>query len=362
MSEPSLDLVVLGLSLSSAWGNGHATTYRALLRAFAERGHRVTFLERDVAWYGGAHRDLEHPDFCRLLFYDGLEDLRRHAEIVRDADVVMVGSYVPQGVEVGVWAQATANGLVAFYDIDTPITVTKLESGDYEYVSPAIIPEYDLYLSFTGGPMLERLEREFGARAAVPLYCSVDADAYRRVETAGRWDLSYLGTYSPDRQPKLERLLLAAAREAPHLRFAVAGAQFPQDLAWPANVERIEHVAPCDHPLFYSQSRYTLNITRADMIAAGYSPSVRLFEAAACGTPLISDDWPGLDNLFTAGSEIFIAQDQRDVLAVLTGAEALRLDVADRARRRTLAAHTSRQRAAELERAFIACKARTVAA
>jgi spore maturation protein CgeB len=353
-----MKLVVLGLSLSSSWGNGHATTYRALLRAFAQRGHEVTFLERDVPWYA-ANRDLPRPDFCRLEVYADLAELeaRWGAEVVA-ADAVMVGSFVPDGVAVGRWAQARARGPVAFYDIDTPVTLGRLARGETDYISPAIIPGYDLYLSFTGGPSLRLLEQHYGARAARALYCSVDADAYRPTHAPIRWDLSYLGTYSPDRQPALERLLLEPARLAPERRFCVAGPQYPKSVAWPANVERLEHVSPADHPDFYSASRFTLNVTRADMIAAGWSPSVRLFEAAACGTPIISDLWEGLDTLLEPGGEILLAEDPQAVLQALAMPEPQRQALGQAARRRILAAHTATHRARELEDLLQAAGAR----
>jgi spore maturation protein CgeB len=353
-----MKLVVLGLSLSSSWGNGHATTYRALLRAFAARGHQVTFLERDVPWYA-AHRDLERPEFCKLAFYRDLSELTaRWRSAVAQADAVMVGSYVPEGVAVGRWVQRTAGGATAFYDIDTPVTLAKLARDEAEYLTPELIPGYDLYLSFTGGPTLKALERTYGARAARALYCSVDAQAYEPRLTARRWDLSYLGTYSPDRQPVLERLLLEPARRAPELRFCVAGPQYPVDIAWPANVERLEHVAPADHPDFYAASRYTLNVTRADMAAAGYSPSVRLFEAAACGAPIISDRWEGIDTLFEPGREIILADDAEAVTHALRHVpEADRRRMALAARRRILTAHTSDHRAAELEAMLASARA-----
>jgi spore maturation protein CgeB len=343
-----MKLVVLGLSLSSSWGNGHATTFRALLKAFAARGHEVLFLERDVPWYA-AHRDLPAPDFCRLEFYDSVSDLNRWRDDVAGADAVIVGSYVPDGVEVGRWAQRTAQGLVAFYDIDTPVTLAKLERGDFEYVSPEIIPGYDIYLSFTGGRTLQRLERVYGSPNAQPLYCSVDDAVYRPLQTGRRWDLSYLGTYSADRQPTLEQLLVEPARRAPHLRFAVAGPQYPGDIAWPANVERLEHVPPADHPDFYAASRFTLNVTRQDMIAAGWSPSVRLFEAAACATPIISDVWEGIESLLAPGKELILARTPDAVLAALSLPDAERDALGHAARARVLESHTAARRAAELE-------------
>jgi spore maturation protein CgeB len=231
-------LVVLGLSLSSSWGNGHATTYRALLKAFAARGHDILFLERDVPWYAGDKRDFTAADYCELSFYQDLPGLERWAGEVARADAVIVGSYVPEGVAVGRWVQQTARGTTAFYDIDTPVTLAKLARGDFEYLSPELIPGYHLYLSFTGGPTLQRIERDYRAPAARALYCSVDPDAYPPLDVSKRWDLSYLGTYSPDRQPTLERLLVEPARALPDRRFVVAGPQYPDNIDWPANVER----------------------------------------------------------------------------------------------------------------------------
>ncbi|WP_035690625.1 CgeB family protein [Azospirillum halopraeferens] len=353
MAQPPstpLSVVVLGLSITSSWGNGHATTFRALLKGMKARGHDVLFLERDKPWYAD-NRDLPSPDFCRLALYDSPEELaERHAAAVRAADLVIVGSYVPDGVAVGRWVQDTAGGVTAFYDIDTPVTVARLERGDAEYVSREIIPGFDLYLSFTGGPTLDRLEREFGARRARVLYCSVDADAYYPELGPVRWDLGYLGTYSPDRQPVLERLLLEPARRRERDSFIVAGPQYPDTVDWPANVERVSHLPPSEHRRFYNAQRFTLNVTRADMVAAGWSPSVRLFEAAACGTPIISDRWSGLEELFVPGEEILIADDGDQVMRWLRDTEPRRARAIGRAaRRRVLAAHTGERRAAELE-------------
>jgi nucleoside-diphosphate-sugar epimerase/spore maturation protein CgeB len=341
-----MKLVVLGLSLGSSWGNGHATTYRALLKAFARRGHEILFLERQVPWYDGDHRDLVDPDFCELAYYDSVEELDRWGDAISDADAVLVGSYVPNGVEVARFVQAHARGARAFYDIDTPVTLAKLARGDFEYLSPQVIPGFDAYLSFTGGPTLHRIERDHGAPAARALYCSVDTEAYRPLDTPKRWDLTYLGTYSPDRQPTLERLLIEPARQRPDLRFAVAGPQYPDDIDWPANVERIEHLPPAEHAAFYSASRMTLNVTRADMIAAGWSPSVRLFEAAACATPVLSDRWEGLESLFEPGREILLAQTTQDALDALSRDRA---PIGIAARSRVLAVHSADHRAAELE-------------
>jgi len=345
-----MKLVLLGLSLSSAWGNGHATTYRALLKAFAGRGHDILFLERDVPWYR-TKRDIGVPDYCRLEYYRSLEEIRHWTDDIRSADAVIVGSYVPEGVEVGRFVQRVARGITAFYDIDTPVTLAKLERHDFEYLSPEIIPGYDLYLSFTGGPTLRRIEREYGSPIGRALYCSVDPQAYPALDLPKKWDLTYLGTYSDDRQPTLEKLLIEPARRLPHLKLCVAGPQYPDSIDWPANVERIEHLPPTEHPAFYAASRYTLNVTRADMIAAGWSPSVRLFEAASCATPVISDRWDGIDGLFEPGREIILAESSDDVIELLAS-DSIHSTIGRAARDKILSGHTAQHRAFELERAI----------
>jgi spore maturation protein CgeB len=343
-------MVFLGLSITSSWGNGHATTYRALVRELSRRGHDVLFLERDVPWYA-ENRDLPRPPFGRTALYADVHELRRRfAGAVREADFVLVGSYVPEGVAVGEWVLATAQGVTAFYDIDTPVTLAKLERGDEEYLTPALIPRYQLYLSFTGGPTLRRLERLYGAPMARALYCSCDPELYYPERTLPRWDLGYLGTYSADRQPTLERLLVEPARRWPAGRFVVAGPLYPAEVRWPANVGRSLHLAPAEHRAFYNGQRFTLNVTRADMVRAGYSPSVRLFEAAACGTAIISDGWEGLQTILEPGREILVARTAAEALRYLRELpEEERAQVGRRGRARILAGHTAAHRAAELE-------------
>lgn len=345
-----MNIVILGLSITSSWGNGHATTYRSLVRGLVSRGHQVLFLERDVPWYA-ENRDLPEPPFGRTELYANLADLKRwFSRHVREADLVIVGSYVPQGVEVGEWAVAGTRGVAAFYDIDTPVTLAKLDRGDTEYLSLPLVRRYDLYLSFTGGPTLHRLERHYGVSAARVLYCSVDPELYYPEAIAHSWDLGYLGTYSADRQPAVDELLTNCARSWSAGRFVVAGPLYPASIEWPENVDRIEHLPPAEHRRFYNSQRFTLNVTRADMVAAGYSPSVRLFEAAACGVPIISDHWPGLDTLFAPGKEILLAHDTRQALGYLRDlSESERTAIADAARARVLASHTGVQRALELE-------------
>ena len=348
-----MKIVILGLSLTSSWGNGHATTYRGLVRELAARGHDVLFLERNRPWYAD-NRDLPEPPWprTRVALYESLDELAsRWTSSVRDADAVIVGSYVPDGITAGEWVLETARGTTAFYDIDTPVTLARLHSGDVDYVSTTLIPRYDLYLSFTGGPTLSRIERELGSPRARALYCSFDPELYFPERRELRWDLGYLGTWSKDRQPVLDRLLAEPARRDPSLHAIVAGPQYPPDIVWPSNVERVIHLPPREHRRFYTSQRWTLNVTRADMVRAGWSPSVRLFEAAACGVPILTDPWNGIEELFSPGEEIVVVDSAEDTLHALRDVpDERRRAIGERARARVLAAHTAAHRAAELER------------
>lgn len=344
-----MKIVILGLSLTSSWGNGHATTFRGLVREMTARGHDVLFLERDLSWYAG-NRDMPQPPWGRTVLYDSVAELQEYAGEVQSADAVVVGSYVPDGIAVGQWIQKTAAGLRVFYDIDTPVTLAALSRGECAYLTPEMIPHYDLYLSFAGGPTLTRLQNDYGSPQALPLYCSVDPALYFLEDMPDAYDLGYMGTYSADRQPPLEKLLLEPARRWPEGRFAVTGPQYPDTIVWPANVTRTMHLSPDKHRAFYCHQKFTLNITRADMIAMGYAPSVRLFEAAACGVPIISDYWEGLGDFFGIGTEILVSRSPEDTLTILQEMpDAARNAIAAAARAKVLAAHTSAHRAAELE-------------
>lgn len=346
-----MKIVICGLSVTSSWGNGHATTYRALTRALRARGHQIVFFERDVEWYG-SNRDMR-PPFCRVHLYEQWQDvvglLRRE---LADADVAMVGSFCPDGVQAIEEALDSPAGVKAFYDIDTPITVSKLRAGDAEYLRRDQVPEFDIYFSFTGGRMLHELQSRFGAKRAVPLYCSFDPGRYGWREPDPRYqcDLSYMGTYASDRQAKLQELFCSPAQQLPQKDFLLAGPQYPANIVWPKNVRRIVHLEPVFHPYFYSSSTFTLNLTRSEMVAAGYSPSVRIFEAAGCGSAIISDVWPGLETFFQPDQEILLARSSSDIVQFLdnVGPEGAR-KIGLRAQERVLAEHSSTQRAIQFE-------------
>jgi spore maturation protein CgeB len=306
-------------------------------------------LERDEPWYAD-NRDEPHPKGAATVVYQDFDELITHFEAaVSRAALVIVGSYVPDGIRIGEWVNSVAYGRTAFYDIDTPVTLASLETGKAGYITPDLIRSYEAYLSFTGGPILRLIESRYGARRARALYCSVDPAAYWPTSVQEKWDLGYLGTYSADRQPALEELLLAPARQWREGRFAVVGPQYPELLEWPVNVERTIHLSPREHPSFYGAQRFTLNVTRDVMKKAGYSPSVRLFEAGACGVPVISDWWEGLDTIFRIGEEVIVAESAEDTLRCLRDLpESRRRAVAAAARARVLAEHTPAVRAAQL--------------
>lgn len=349
-----MKLVVFGLSITSTWGNGHGTTYRALLRALQDRGHRIVFFEKNVEWYA-SNRDLPEPAFCHVCLYEKWHDiLPRVRRELKDSDMAMVGSYFPDGIAALDEVCDVGVPIKTFYDIDTPVTMRALrEYQKADYIESRQIPQLDLYFSFTGGPLLREIETRFGASRAVPLYCSFDPEQYRRFPTnhAFTCDLSYMGTYAPDRQPKLSELLCEAAERLRDMKFIVAGPQYPKAVRWPDNVRHIPHLSPVWHPEFYSSSRFTLNVTRRDMSIAGHSPSVRLFEAAACGTAIVSDNWPGLDDFFVPGNEILLPTGTDDMVRYLTGMSDSEIRrIGEGAQARVLAQHTSTSRAIEVER------------
>ena len=349
-----MKITIFGLSITSSWGNGHATTFRALCQALHRRGHRIVFFERNVEWYQN-NRDLPEPPYCEVKLFENWNDVLPVVKAeLQDSDVAMVGSYFPDGIAALEEVLASNVPAKAFYDIDTPITVRSLrENGRADYLLKSHLPELDIYFSFTGGPMLQQLQEDFGVSFAVPLYCSVDPDKHRELPANPRFacDMSYMGTYAPDRQPTIEKFLCEPARKALEKKFIIAGPQYPPDIHWPENVEHITHLEPRYHAQLYSSSRITLNVTRREMVVAGYSPSVRLFEAAACGATIASDYWPGLDTFFTSGREILVAKGCDDIVRYVTSNDSELRRIGQAARDRVLAAHTSEVRAREFEHA-----------
>jgi len=352
-----MKLVIFGLTVSSSWGNGHATLWRGLIGALGRRGHHVVFFERDVPYYA-ANRDLmELPD-ARLVLYtdwpDAVAEARRH---LADADAALVTSFCPDALAAAELALDSPAPLRVFYDMDTPVTLDQLRSGKpVDYIGPRGLCDYDLVLSYTGGRALAELRDRLGARRVAPLYGSADPEVYRPAPPvdAYRADVSYLGTYAEDRQAALDALFMEAARRLPDRRFLIGGAMYPQDFPWAGNVYFVYHVPPPDHPAFYSSSRLTLNVTRRAMAEMGYCPSGRLFEAAACGTPILSDAWDGLDRFFTPGEEILLARSTEEAVEAMERPPGELRQIGTAARERAMEEHTSAHRARELENALAA--------
>lgn len=358
-------LVIFGLSVSSSWGNGHAALWRGLIRALLAQGHRVTFFERDVPYYA-AHRDLhELPEGGSLVLYPdwdaALPAMRR---ALAEADAGMVTSYCPDGLAATRLVLDSAVPVRCFYDLDTPVTLARLAAGErVDYVPAEGLGGFDTVLSYTGGGALDALRERLGARRVAPIYGSVDPALHRpapaKSEYAGL--LSYLGTYAADRQAALERLFVEPARRLPGERFMLAGSQYPDGFPWTPNMWFLSHMPPPEHPAFYCSSRLTLNVTRAAMARMGWCPSGRLFEAAACGVPILSDRWPGLEAFFEPGREILVADTTADALAALALPRAELDRIARRARERALSEHSATRRAAEMVAALDAATARETA-
>ncbi len=351
-----MKIVIFGLAVSSSWGNGHAALWRGLIQALVEAGHRVVFFEKDVPYYA-ANRDLHTlpPGGELVLYEDWAGALPRAQAALADADVGMVTSYCPDGLAATELVLATDLAVRCFYDLDTPVTLARIAAGeDVGYIGPDGLAPFDLVLSYTGGGALDALRSQLGARRAVPIYGSVDPALHRPADKRPDYValLSYLGTYATDRQAALERLFVEPARRLPDERFVIGGAQYPDTFPWTANTYFVRHLPPPAHPAFYSSSRLTLNITRDAMARMGWCPSGRLFEAAACGVPILSDWFAGLDAFFVPGEEILVAHTTEDAMAALQlGDEAL-ARIASRARARAIEEHSAARRAAEMVAAF----------
>lgn len=348
-----MHFVIFGLTISSSWGNGHATLWRSLLKAMSRRGHTASFYEKNVSYYADTRDGWTPPAGIYLRLYDSLQEIEPEAK--RDlavADVALCTSYCPDGAEAAKIILDSRAAIKAFYDLDTPVTLKAVSADEMvPYLPVEGLGDFDLVLSYTGGRALEELRTELGARRVAPLYGSVDPETHCPVSSLQefRSGLCYLGTYSIDRQAVLEELFVKPADRMPQERFVIGGAQYPEEFPWRRNIFFVRHLPPSLHSAFFCSGRATLNVTRGSMVAYGFCPSGRLFEAAGCGTAILSDWWEGLSDFFSPGTEILRVQSARDVEDALSLSDTELHAIGDAARQHTLEQHTASHRIIELE-------------
>lgn len=348
-----MHFVIFGLTISSSWGNGHATLWRGMVRAMTKSGHSVSFYEKDVPYYATTRDGWRCPDGVTLQIYRSLDEIRSVA--LRDldcADLALWTSYCPDGSAVAEMVLGSRAAIRGFYDLDTPITLSALRAGAaVEYLPAAGLRDCDLVLSYTGGRALSELRRLLGAERVAPLYGWFTPETHYPTAAVEefRGALCYLGTFAQDRQAALQELFVETARRMRSERFVMGGAQYPDSFPWLPNIYFVRHLPPSLHGAFFCSSRATLNITRSSMAEYGYCPSGRLFEAAACGAPMISDWWVGLETFFAPGEEILQVSSSEDVMAALTLSDGELRRIGDAARQRAMEQHTAESRVLELE-------------
>jgi spore maturation protein CgeB len=352
-------IAFFGSSLVSAYWNGAATYYRGIVKALAARGHQVTFCEPD-AFERQAHRDMADPLWATVVLYrPELGAAAAALEQVADADVVVKCS----GVGV---LDAELEALVAetdalriFWDVDAPATLARLEADEDDPLR-ALLPRYDLVLTYGGGDPVVRRYRALGARDCVPVYNALDPDTHHPAPPDARFacDLAFLGNRLPDREARVEEFLLRPAELLPERSFLLAGSGW-EGRPLPPNVRLMGHVSTNDHNALNCTPLAVLNVLRDSMAENGWSPATRVFEAAGAGACLVSDDWAGIEDFLAPGTEVLVARDAADVaahLAALTPARAAAIGAAGR--RRVLAEHTYDRRAEQVERILDAQPAR----
>ncbi|HVM69829.1 MAG TPA: glycosyltransferase [Gaiellaceae bacterium] len=343
-------LAWFGSSLVSAYWNGAATYYRGLVRALHERGHHVVFLEPDA--YGRqAHRDLDDPAWAEVVVYDPAR-WEEALERARGCDVAVKASGVgvlDAELEAGVLELGAATTI--FWDVDAPATLARLEADEHDALR-ALVPRYDLVLTYGGGdPVVERY-RALGARDCVPVYNALDPETHHPVPPDERFrcDLAFLGNRLPDREARVEEFFLHAAELAPERSFLLGGSGW-EDKPVPPNVRNLGHVSTRDHNALNATPLAVLNVSRESMAANGFSPATRVFEAAGAAACLITDAWEGIELFLEPGAEVLVAEDGAQVAELLEGLDAARARaLGAAARERVLREHTYARRAEQVER------------
>jgi spore maturation protein CgeB len=348
-----LNVAFFGSSLVSAYWNGAATYYRGILRALAERGHRITFYEPD-AFERQQHRDIPDPEWARVVVYPADDrGAQRALDDARGADLVVKASGVgvfDELLEAAVLELREPGGLAIFWDVDAPATLDRLESFSRDPFRP-LVQRYDFILTYGGGDPVVAAYKRFGARECVPIYNALDATTHFPVDPEPRFeaDLGFLGNRLPDREARVEEFFLKAAAQCPERRFLLGGSGWAGK-PMPANVSYLGHVYTRDHNAFNVTPLAVLNISRESMARYGFSPATRVFEAAGAGACLITDAWEGIEMFLEPEREVLVAADGGEVAARLRELDpetARRIGRA--ARRRILAEHTYAHRAAQVE-------------
>ena len=351
MTRPTL--AFFGSSLLSAYWNGAATYYRGIIRALHARGWQVTFYEPD-AYDRQAHRDLEAPPWARVVVYDPRERaaLDRALDEARHADVVVKASGVgvcDEELDAAVAALAGGTRLAIYWDVDAPATLDRLGDDPHDPLR-ALVPRFDLVLTYGGGPAVVENYLRFGARGCVPIYNAVDPDTHFPAAPDPRFagELAFAGNRLPDRESRVDEFFFkpASRRTQP---FVLAGNGWSDKTA-PPNVRYVGHLYTRDHNAFNSSSRVVLNVNRASMARYGFSPATRVFEAVGAGACLMTDAWPGLDQFLEPEREVIVVGSADEVVERLAGLDPARARaIGEAARGRVLAQHTYTSRVAQLE-------------
>jgi len=338
-------IAFFGSSLVSSYWNGACTYYRGIVRALHERGHEITFFEPD-AYDRQRHRDIPDPPYATVVVYDPA-DAREIVTGARGFDVVAKTSGVGAADDVLEVAVLELDGVRVFWDVDAPATLASMEADPGDALR-ALIPEYDLVLTYGGGdPVVERYAK-LGARRCVPVYNALDPSTHHPVEPDPRFacDLGFLGNRLPDREARVEEFFFQAAGRLPGREFLIGGSGWDGGAARAANVRHLGHVGTRDHNAFNRTPLAVLNVTRESMAANGFSPATRVFEAAGAGACLITDAWEGIELFLEPGEEVLVARDGAEVAALLDGLDAERARaIGAAALERVRAEHTYAQRA-----------------
>lgn len=348
-----MKIAFFGSSLLSAYWNGAATYYRGLLRALAAHGHNITFYEPD-AFDRQKHRDISNPSWVQVEVYPATEDgVDGVLDAARAADVIVKASGVgvfDDRLERGVLEARRGNASAVFWDVDAPATLERMHANPDDPLR-ALVPRYDMVLTYGGGEPVVRAYTALGARACRPIYNALDPTTHFPVtpEPGFNVDLAFVGNRLPDREARVEEFFLSAATVTPNRRFLLGGNGWT-DKPLPSNVRYHGHVYTSQHNAINCSARAVLNVNRASMAQYGFSPPTRVFEAAGAGACLITDAWKGIELFLEPEREILVARSGAEVSELISGLTVERARaIGAAARAHIVAEHTYAHRAREVD-------------